>query len=45
MYINSSKISLDNAIGYNHENGKIIIDSKENQLCVADTGIGIAQED
>lgn len=36
---------IDNAIVYNHENGKIIIELKENKLCVADTGIGIAQED
>lgn len=36
---------IDNAIVYNHENGKIVIELKENKLCIADTGIGIAQED
>ena len=36
---------MDNAIIYNNENGKIIVNLKKNELIISDTGVGISKED
>lgn len=36
---------MENAIIYNNENGKIMIELKNNKLTISDTGIGISKED
>jgi len=36
---------MDNAIIYNNENGKIIVNLKNKELTISDTGVGIAKED
>lgn len=36
---------VDNAIVYNNENGKLLIELKKNKLTISDTGVGISKED
>ena len=36
---------IDNAIVYNNENGKLIIELNNKKLTISDTGVGISQED
>ena len=36
---------VDNAIVYNNENGKLLIELKKNKLTIFDTGVGISKED
>ena len=35
---------VDNAIVYNNENGKLLIELKKNKLTISDTGVGISKE-